>query len=67
MFSGLTNQVSSWMGGPAKKEGDPQQPGEEKLSSPVADIEPINIGEGDKKDVRWIYTKTYESLVRIVQ
>ncbi|KAK7869302.1 hypothetical protein R5R35_012868 [Gryllus longicercus] len=51
MFSGLTNQVSSWMGGPAKKEGDPQQLGEEKLSSPVADIEPIDIGEGDKKDV----------------
>lgn len=46
MFSGLTNQVSSWMG--AAKGGEPQ---EEKNIAPVDDIDQISNTE--KKDVRY--------------
>ncbi|XP_063242693.1 LOW QUALITY PROTEIN: synapse-associated protein 1 [Bacillus rossius redtenbacheri] len=37
MFTGLTNQVSSWMGAAGKKDGETQKPDEEKLASPVID------------------------------
>lgn len=53
MFSGLTNQVSSWMGGTAKKD-DPQKSDEEKLSSPTTENEVTNNMESDaKKDTRY--------------
>lgn len=45
MFSGLTNQVSSWMG--AAKGGEQQ---EEKTTAPVDDNN--QISNTDKKDVR---------------
>ncbi|XP_069695992.1 synapse-associated protein of 47 kDa isoform X5 [Periplaneta americana] len=50
MFSGLTNQVSSWMGGTGKKEGDPSKSEDEKLSSPITEIDTGNNTEGEKKD-----------------
>lgn len=50
MFSGLTNQVSSWMGGTGKKEGDLSKPEDEKLSSPIAEPDTANNTEGEKKD-----------------
>ncbi|KAJ9595117.1 hypothetical protein L9F63_013592, partial [Diploptera punctata] len=50
MFSGLTNQVSSWMGGTGKKDGDPSKAEDEKLSSPIAETETGNSIEGEKKD-----------------
>ncbi|XP_067013012.1 synapse-associated protein 1 isoform X2 [Anabrus simplex] len=50
MFSGLTNQVSSWMGSTGKKEGDVQKTEEEKLSSPITENEMMNNTEGEKKD-----------------
>ncbi|XP_023724944.1 synapse-associated protein 1 isoform X2 [Cryptotermes secundus] len=50
MFSGLTNQVSSWMGGTGKKEGDLSKPEDEKLSSPIAETGTANNTEGEKKD-----------------
>ena len=52
MFSGLTNQVSSWMGSTAKKDGDPSKAEDEKLSSPIAETETGNSVEGEKKDAR---------------
>lgn len=44
MFSGLTNQVSSWMG-TAKGEQ------EEKVPTPTADDGSVNINS-EKKDIR---------------
>lgn len=51
MFSGLTNQVSSWMGGTGKKE-DLSKPEDEKISSPIAEADSGNNIEGEKKDAR---------------
>jgi len=51
MFSGLTNQVSSWMGGPGKKEDVPKSE-DEKISSPIAEADSGNNTEGEKKDAR---------------
>jgi hypothetical protein len=51
MFSGLTNQVSSWMGGSGKKEDLPKSE-DEKLSSPIAEADSGNNIEGEKKDAR---------------
>jgi hypothetical protein len=52
MFSGLTNQVSSWMGGTGKKEGDPSKSEDDKLASPTAEIDTDNNTENEKKDTR---------------
>lgn len=54
MFSGLTNQVSSWMGGTGKKEGDLSKPEDEKLSSPIAESGTANNTEGEKRDTRQV-------------
>lgn len=51
MFSGLTNQVSSWMGGTGKKE-DLAKSEDEKISSPIAEADSGNNTEGEKKDAR---------------
>lgn len=51
MFSGLTNQVSSWMGGTGKKE-DLSKSEDEKLSSPIAETDSGSNIEGEKKDAR---------------
>ena len=51
MFSGLTNQVSSWMGASGKKE-DLSKSEDEKISSPTAETDSGNNTEGEKKDAR---------------
>lgn len=52
MFSGLSNQVSSWMG--KKGEGEVTKADDEQtLSSPVVDNSVIGI-EPDKKDTRFV-------------
>jgi hypothetical protein len=51
MFSGLTNQVSSWMGGTGKKEGDTSKSEDDKQSSPVTETDTANA-ESEKKDAR---------------
>nr|CAD7589989.1 unnamed protein product [Timema genevievae] len=62
MFSGLTNQVSSWMGGSGKKDVDPQKLEEEKLSSPVNEIGDIIEGE-IKKDARYAVQSLGEACI----
>ncbi|XP_046984757.1 synapse-associated protein 1-like isoform X2 [Schistocerca americana] len=49
MFSGLTNQVSSWMGGTAKKDGDPQKSEEENLSPHAVENDVISNTEAENK------------------
>jgi hypothetical protein len=51
MFSGLTNQVSSWMGGTGKKD-DVAKSEDEKIASPIAEADNGNNTEGEKKDAR---------------
>lgn len=52
MFSGLTNQVSNWMG--KKGEGEITKADDEQtLPSPVVDNSVIGI-EPDKKDARFV-------------
>lgn len=54
MFSGLTNQMSSWMGSTGKKQdGEIQKiDDEQQLSSPVVEDAITSIDTENKKDSR---------------